>query len=41
VESLVQTLEEGWAAMRRTACAPAAPPYSHAVAEPEMHSWSA
>ena len=41
VESLVQTLEEGWAAMRRTACAPAASPYSHAVAEPEMHSWSA
>ena len=41
VESLLQTLDEGWRAMQHATSAPAAPPYSYAVTEPVMHSWSA
>ena len=41
VESLLQTLDEGWRAMQHATSAPAAPPYSYAVAESVMHSWSA
>ena len=41
VESLMQTLDEGWTAMQRAASSPAALPSSHAVAETAAHSWSA
>jgi flagellar protein FliS len=41
VESLLQTLDEGWTAMQHAASAPAAPPFSYAVAEPVAHAWSA
>jgi flagellar protein FliS len=41
VESLIQTLDEGWTAMRHATWVPAAPPYYQAVTEPLDHSWSA
>jgi flagellar protein FliS len=41
VESLMQTLDEGWTAMQHAASAPTALPSSHAVAETVAHSWSA
>ena len=41
VESLMQTLDEGWTAMQHATSAPAALPYSHAVTEPDAHFWSA
>ena len=41
VESLMQTLDEGWTAIRHAASIPAAPTYSVAVNETVSHSWSA
>ncbi|HUP04890.1 MAG TPA: flagellar export chaperone FliS, partial [Bryobacteraceae bacterium] len=40
VETLLQTLDEGWTAMQHAKPAPAASPYS-AAAEPVSHSWNA
>jgi len=41
VESLMQTLDEGWTAMQHATSVPAALPYSHAEVEIAAHSWSA
>ena len=41
VQSLIQTLDEGWTAMQHATSVLAVLPYSHAVAETAAHSWSA
>jgi len=41
VESLIQTLDEGWTAMQHRMCAPATPSYPHAAPESSACSWSA
>jgi flagellar protein FliS len=41
VESLIETLDEGWTAMQHATSAPAVLPYAHAAAEAVAHSWSA
>jgi flagellar secretion chaperone FliS len=41
VESLMQTLDEGWTAMQHATSVPAALPYYHAEVETAAHSWSA
>jgi len=41
VESLLQTLDEGWTAMQHATSLPAALPYSHDEVETAAHAWSA
>jgi len=41
VESLLQTLDDGWNAMQRATSVPAALPYAQAMVENLAHSWSA
>ncbi len=41
VESLMQTLDEGWTAMQRATSTPAVLPHSYAAAESAANEWSA
>jgi flagellar protein FliS len=41
VESLMQTLDEGWTAMRHAATAPAFAPQAPETSESDRHGWSA